>query len=386
MERSVKNKTNVILIAILLFSFSIRLPALFIPHIENDEVIYQVLADKVAHNPFDYSVRGTYIFDQLPKSVYDYPLFHHPPIFIYSLSLIKIIFGSKWEIFLPILAAVFTSLAVFLIGKELYSERVGLLASFFFSVCPISLHTSTKIWLDSLLGLFCALSIYCALRAVKKEVFTWYILSGISLGLAILTKCTALGIVPAVVYILFKNGFSKKNNYGILILGIVTIFITAPWFFLFYKTFHAFLPRWAGPNAEAMWMFSFLKMTAERPIYFYLTNTVIVAPIYIFGFIEIIRRFKSWDRLTEVIWAVSFIAGFTIIGALGILSYITRFIVPGLPALALLSASFLENRNKFFWLLAGLFSAYCLSVGILNAYLFQVADVFSLPHFMGAIK
>lgn len=374
------------LIAVILFSLSIRLPALFISHIENDEVIYQVLADKVSNDFFDYSVRGTYIFSQLPKSIYDQPLFHHPPVFIYSISLIKIIFGSKWEVLLPILAAVFTCLVVFLIGRELYGETTGLLAAFFFAICPINMHASTKIWMDSLLALLCALTVYLALRAVKKEALAWYILSGISLGLAILTKYIALGIVPVLLYTIFKNGLSKKILAGFSILGIAAILISAPWFMLFYKTFHAFLPWWARQTAESIQMFPFMKMAVERPVYFYLANTIMVAPIYLFGFIEIILRFRTLGKLTEAIWVLSFIIGFTIAGIMGGLGYITRYILPGLPGLALISASFLENRNKFFWILAGLFSAYSIAAGIINAYLFQVADVFALPYFLGALK
>lgn len=386
MWKSIKKPINLILIAILFFSCSIRLPALFTRHIENDEVIYQALAGQVANNPFDYSIRGTHLLDQLPKSIYDRPLFHHPPLFVYTLTVMKTIFGEKWEILIPILAAVFTSLVVFLIGKQLYGEGVGLLAAFFFSICPIALHASTKIWMDSLLALFCALSVYSAIRAVEKDAVIWYILSGMSLSAGILTKCAAIGIAPTLLYILFKDGFSRKRFAGFIILGITAIFITAPWFFVFYKTFHAFLPWWARQNEESMRMFPFMRMAVERPIYFYFTNTVIVAPIYVFGIIEIIRRLKSPGRLTETIWALSFIAEFTIIGATGGLGYITRYILPALPGLALLSASFLENKAEFFWLLACLFCAYCITMGILNVYLFQVADVFSPSCFFSALK
>ncbi|MCX5697411.1 MAG: glycosyltransferase family 39 protein [Candidatus Omnitrophica bacterium] len=386
MGKPTKGQVNLILAAILLFSLLIRLPALFTRHIENDEVIYQVLADKVANNPSDYSIRGTPLVDQLPRSIYDQPLFHHPPLFAYLLGLIKNIFGARWEILIPILAAVFTSLVVFLIGKELYGEGVGLLSSFFFSICPVALHASTKIWMDTLLGLFCVLSVYFAIKALKKEVIIWYILSGVSLGLAMLTKCTALCIIPALLYILFKDGFSKKKIKDFSILGIAALFITAPWFILFYKTFHTFLPWWARQNEESMRMFPFLKMAIGRPVYFYFTNTVIIAPIYLFGFIEMIRRLKTRGRLIETIWVLSFISGLTIIGATGGLGYITRYILPALPGLALLSAGFLENRNKYFWILACSFCAYSLFLGIINAYFFQVADVYGYSYFFSGPK
>ena len=95
MHKESKNKKSfsnvkIILVAIVLLALSMRLPALFTQHIENDEVILQVLAEKVSENPKDYSLQGTAVLDRLPKSVYDKPLFHHPPLFIYGLILFKV--------------------------------------------------------------------------------------------------------------------------------------------------------------------------------------------------------------------------------------------------------------------------------------------------------
>jgi len=96
MDNSIAKKsfshTTVILIAIILFALAIRLPALFTWHIENDEIIYQVLADKVSKNFSDYSLQGTAILEQLPAEIYDKPLFHHPPLFIYWIILFKLLF------------------------------------------------------------------------------------------------------------------------------------------------------------------------------------------------------------------------------------------------------------------------------------------------------
>jgi len=55
--------------ALLLFSLGMRLPAIFIPHIENDEVIYQTLAEKVSKNIHDYTLQGTPLIEQLPRGL-----------------------------------------------------------------------------------------------------------------------------------------------------------------------------------------------------------------------------------------------------------------------------------------------------------------------------
>src|SRR3989338_2459976 len=107
------NNSHVILFAILLFSLALRLPALFIPHTENDEIIYETLADKVSKNPLDYSLQGTTILEKLPKAIYDRPLYERPPLFVYLLAILRNGLGVRWGILLPIFAGTLTILALF---------------------------------------------------------------------------------------------------------------------------------------------------------------------------------------------------------------------------------------------------------------------------------
>ena len=208
--------TKIILIAIILSSLSLQLPALFIPHKENDEVILQVLAEKVSRNLWDYSLQGTAVLEEFPKSVYDKPLFHHPPLFTYGLILFRSLLGIKFQILFPIFASILTVLIIFAIAKELYDESVGLLAAFIFSICPIALHVSTKIWIDGVLVLFCTLSVYLSILAIKREKAIWYILAGISFGLAVLSKISALPILVPITYLFLKKSLSAKRLTHIL--------------------------------------------------------------------------------------------------------------------------------------------------------------------------
>lgn len=373
--------TTLILIGVLLLSLSIRLPALFTRHIENDEVILQVLAEKASENPKDYSLQGTAILGQLPKIVYDKPLFHHPPLFIYGLTLFRNLLGVKCQILLPIFASVLTVLIIFAIGKELYDESVGLIAAFIFSICPIVLHASTKIWIDAVLTLFCTLSVYLSVLSVKREKAFWYILAGISFGLAVISKISALAIVAPIAYLFLKN-FNAKRLPNVLYFIIFSILIASPWLFIFYRTFGTFFPWWIKPSEEPLRMFPFIKMAMARPWFFYFSNISAVAPIFLFAWIGMIKSIKHPDKWLEFIWVLCLILGFTLVGIMDLEGYVTRYIMPAIPALAILAAKILSTKNKILWIIACVFLAYGLSTAILNAFLFQVADVFPFFYFL----
>jgi 4-amino-4-deoxy-L-arabinose transferase-like glycosyltransferase len=283
------------------------------------------------------------------------------------------------------LCSVLTLLLVYLIGKKLYREEVGLVAAFIFGFCPIAIHASTKIWIDSLLALFCTLTVYFAVLAREKERTTWYILAGISCGLAILSKITALPVLAAVFYLFVRKPWGRKRGVGILFFLASAVLVTSPWFITFYKTFGTILPWQNRPSEELARMFPFTKMILGRPLYFYFLNTLLVAPIYIFAWINMIRRIRKPSQWFEPIWALAFIVSLTIRGTAQ--GYIMRYILPAMPALAILSADFLVKKNKkLLWITAAVFLAYGLTVAILNSFLVQMADTFSLFYFFSILK
>ena len=391
MRKETENKksllnTKVILIGVILLSLSIRLPALFTRHIDNDEVILRVLAEKVSENFSDYSLQDTAILNQLPRVVYDRPLFHHPPLFIYGLILFKVFLGVKFQILLPVFAAALTVLVIFAIGKELYDDNAGLIAALIFSVCPIVLHASTKIWIDALLTLFCTLSVYLSILAVKKERVLWYILAGVSFGMAVLSKISALPILAPIAYLFLKKPLNKKKLINVSCFLIFAVLVAGPWLFIFYKTFGTFFPWWIKPSEEPLRMFPFIRMAMARPWFFYFSNITIVAPIYLFSWISMIKSIRRPNEWMECIWVLSFILGFTLVGIMGLEGYVTRYVLPAIPALAILSGRLIATGKKILWIVSCIFLAYGLTNAILNTYLFQVADVFSTFYFLNFLK
>jgi uncharacterized membrane protein len=90
---------------------------------------------EVGHDEMIYSTRGINFISSGQLSTID-----QSPLYFYTLDMVFKIFGySVWSFrILDIIAAGLTVLVLFLIGKELYSEKVGFLAAFLFGVSPIA--------------------------------------------------------------------------------------------------------------------------------------------------------------------------------------------------------------------------------------------------------
>ncbi len=91
------------------------------------------------------------------------------------------------------------------------------------SFIPISIDYSILGYTDSILPFFMILSIYLALN-------NRFILSGVAVGLAILTKYNGVFVIPVLIYIAYR--YSKKNLIWRNILFVVMIagIISLPWF------------------------------------------------------------------------------------------------------------------------------------------------------------
>ena len=371
---------RVFLPAVLLFSLLLRLPALFVSHIENDEVIYQTLADKVSHDPLDYTLRGTGILANLPSMNYDQPLFHRPPLFVYLLAIVRNVLGKDRGVLLSILAALFTIAAVFGIAKARYNEKSARLCAVIISACPLLLFCSTRILIDAQLVFLVTLTVGVFLMAIRKKSRLLFSLSGLALGLACLTKEPGMLIVLACVYLLFKDGINKEKGMHLLYFLGCAVLAVFPWYFWFFTTYGTLIPWWAKIFPENIEMFPFMRMVVNRPWYFYFQNITLCAPVYIFAWINIFFLLRKKQITLEIIWVLSFLIPVTLFGMMG-QGYQTRYILPAVPALTLLSADFMSQKKAWVWGLAAALLALGFLTGIMNTFIYHPADIFPLYYF-----
>lgn len=376
-EDSVRLSLSLLFLSILLFALALRLPTFFLAHNETDELIYLTLAEKISQNFFDYTLQGTALLSKLPKGTYDHPLFLRPPLFVYLLAFFRTFHG---ELLLPVLSGLGVLCVTFSITKKLTARtHVAILAILVLAFCPILLFASVRILIDALLALLVSLSVLFFILAIEKKTNSLFVLAGATFGLAVLTKETAVLVLPVLIYLIFKAGVSR-NRFGCLLLfGITALLISSPWYFHFYKVTGAFFR--GSEIGEENLQIPFVRMMVNQSWHFYFSHLVLLAPIYLFGYFEIIERLRKRESLVEAIWVLSYFIPLTFYGLSG-QGYQTRYILPAIPALAVLTADGLYRLGHRVEIVAAALLSYGLWTGILNSLLFKLADLFTPIQFI----
>lgn len=122
-------------------------------------------------------------------------------------------------------------LLIFLLTKEFFGKKAGIIAALLLATSPFHLKFTIS-EMDVMASFFVLISIFLFVKAIKTENNLKFIISGIFLGLGILTKLYPLLFIPVlVIFGLYKNYkikgkiFDKKIIKGlILFLGVAFIF------------------------------------------------------------------------------------------------------------------------------------------------------------------
>lgn len=370
---------------ILLLALLIRLPSLFKSHIENDEIILQTLTKKVAKNfsLSDYTLRGESILADLPKDLYDTALFLRPPGFVIISSIFwRLSKGTMAVLMLvPVIGALISVAAIYQIGKLLDNEAVGLISAMILAVEPVLLFSSTKFWTDGWLTGLMTLAMLYVIKAVKIGKISDWIWSSFLTFAAILAKYSAGLLLPVALLIMLIN----RSKFWKISAWLFTVFLLFGCWWRYYSWQTGLLYPMAGrPNQEAINNFPFVAMVVERPIYFYFKQLVITSPLIGLGLAvsvyQLIRK-RQWS--IGLIWAGIIIMGLTWYGVTGG-SYQMRYIAPAMPALALLTGQQKWYKTNFGQaiLLFGMVIGFV--IGLLNSYVYPVADIFSIFQFFHA--
>jgi hypothetical protein len=133
--------------------------------------------------------------------------FHdHPPLAFWINHVGMAIFGESRFGFriASALLGIVSIWFLYRIGKKLYGERAGLISAALLAVTMNHVHYSRTGMQESILIFFILLTILFTI--LGKERRKYYIWAGAALGLALLTKYTALFLIPVLfIYLLFTN-------------------------------------------------------------------------------------------------------------------------------------------------------------------------------------
>ena len=217
-----KDKLNIYLVAVMLFAIAIRLYYFFAVGNQPlwwDELCYGSLAKNLISGNWNGTAlisRESFIRPMLFPLVWAVLLFLKLPESIIRFTL---------EIIPSILSVFF----VYLIGKEIYNKKVGIIAAFIFSTLWIHLFYSMRLLTNIPAMLFLFMGVYLFLIAIKKDLnYKYFFLSLFLLSIGTVIRYTSGMFFFLFLFMLFleKKVYLKNKNFWISgLLGISPILI-----------------------------------------------------------------------------------------------------------------------------------------------------------------
>jgi len=224
---------KIILCCILIASFSLVLRNLGHSKIHFwDEGFHAIVARNLTKHPFKFT-----LYDQ-PWLEYDYKHWgnnhiwlHKPPVAMWKICLSHFIFGiNAFALRLPsAISLVLSAWLTFRIASDLFDKRTGLIAAFFQAFNPFlfaSVHGYRfSDHIDIALLLWVQVSCWFLLRAIRTGKRRNYILSGVAMGIAYLSKSYLALITFGIAFVVWfvKWGKQRIRTLSKSINGMATV-------------------------------------------------------------------------------------------------------------------------------------------------------------------
>jgi 4-amino-4-deoxy-L-arabinose transferase-like glycosyltransferase len=165
-----------------------------------DENVFYSIAKQLTAHPFMYNSRGYVQRAQKDPRLPEYlsaPLFKHPPLFSYTLAFSLKIFGDREfsVALIPLLCGSLLIPLVYFLARLVGDDKVAVLSALLIYMDPLTIISSQKVWLDSMLTSFATLSLYFYLKGFHRQKGSYFILGGMTAGLAALTKYPGILVI-----------------------------------------------------------------------------------------------------------------------------------------------------------------------------------------------
>ncbi len=185
---------------------------------------------------FAESAREMIVTGDYSKVMVNYePFWEKPPLFFWLQAVSMSIFGvNEFAARLPnAIIGIVTLLIIYRIGKtEIGGSTARLWALLYLGSITPNLYFHSGI-IDPLFNLLIFLSFYHLFRAYKLNTLNKWILSGVFLGLAVLTKGPVAGVIVllTLVVVVIRNGFKLWFKwYEFFLFGFVSLSVASIWF------------------------------------------------------------------------------------------------------------------------------------------------------------
>lgn len=207
---------NALLVFILMIAFALRFVGINQVGYNSDEAVYSGQAAAIAQD----------------KTLSEFfPVFRaHPLLFQFLLSVLYRVHVSDFlGRSFSALFGIATVYLVYLLGKDLYNPKTGLLASLLLAIMPYHIVITRQVILDGSMTFFATLTLYLLVRYVQTNQAAWLYASGAGLALTALTKETGIIFLVAI-YAFFAFSPSIRIRFRDLMTSMgIMIFLLLPY-------------------------------------------------------------------------------------------------------------------------------------------------------------
>jgi 4-amino-4-deoxy-L-arabinose transferase-like glycosyltransferase len=193
-----------------------------------DDPYYIAIGENILHHPLQpfYGNVGLVdqdflTFEKIGKDPNTFEGMSHPPLLPYFIALVASITGNIAERSLHVFYILFTTLAAvsaYFLGKRF--TRYPLISTLFLVSSPIFILSSQSIMTDMVMLAFYLSAMYSFIYGIDNDSKKTLLLSGVFIGLAILTRYVALTLIP----LLFAYSILNKRS---LLKTFLPLFISA---------------------------------------------------------------------------------------------------------------------------------------------------------------
>jgi 4-amino-4-deoxy-L-arabinose transferase-like glycosyltransferase len=184
--------------------------------------------------------------------------------------------------------------------------------------------------------------------AAARRRAAWAVAGGTALGLAALTKLSALILIPAAALLLWSVAADARRRGRLLLAGgLPVVFLVTGWFAVFYSCYGCFLPGWIRPDAAMIEASELVRRAVSQPWHYYLTESTLVAPVVLVVLIGCVARWRQvWTVSLGVpfVWVSLVVVGLTVLGLRG-QGMQLRFLTIASPGLYAMMAALLARAD-----------------------------------------
>jgi hypothetical protein len=233
-----------------------------------------------------------------------------------------------------------TSLIIYLLGKEMYNQKIGFLAATFYTFDPLVILFSYHVYMEPYATFFVVLSAYFAIIGNKKEKIVAYFISGIFIGTSFFMKQPGIIMGLVIASFIFYSNFQEKSIHNgfkeflTLLIGISIVLILIASYllsigllgdFIYYNlTFHL---KYTGSATTLLGRLNVVRQLVLDNILLWVAGFLAI-PIFL-------KNRKDVDIFTLSFFLVTFLA---------LISFLTpykHYFVQATPPLCILASYFL---------------------------------------------